>query len=234
MITLLDIGAAQGIGLELWNAYLDQVSRILFEPDPDAFQQLRSTLGHNDKAINAALWSSSCKKKLYLTKKRMCSSLYEPNLTYTSLFPDPERWHVEEVKDIKTDTLDSFDLSPVDFIKIDTQGSELDILQGGVKTLDSCLGIELEVEFVEIYKNQPLFDKVLSFMLSKNFEFFDFVVEYRYNRETLNRTGQLAFADALFLRTPEYVSVKCNERQKSAYKTICQIYGKDDLIHSVV
>ncbi len=234
MITLLDVGAAQGIGLERWESHLDQVSRILVEPDPVAFEELQSNLGKNDVAVNAALWSRSCKKKLYLTKKRMCSSLYEPNLKYTSLFPDPERWHIEVVSEIETVTLDSLKLGPVDFVKIDTQGSELDILQGGLQVLDQCLGIEIEVEFVEIYKQQPLFDKVLGFMNMHNFQFYDFVVEYRYNRQELNRTGQLAFADALFLRTPEYVSSNFDERQKSSYRKICEIYGKTDLIQFVI
>ncbi len=70
------------------------------------------------------------------------------------------------------------------------------------------------------------------------FEFYDFVVQYRYGRLNLDRTGQLAFADALFLRTPEWVvknfkSKKIGKRKVKSYINICNVYGKSDLVKVV-
>ena len=37
------------------------------------------------------------------------------------------------------------------FIKLDIQGAELEVLKGGIKTLEGVLGLEVEVNFKEIY-----------------------------------------------------------------------------------
>jgi FkbM family methyltransferase len=60
-----------------------------------------------------------------------------------------------------------------DFIKIDTQGYELEILKGGEKTLSSAEFVLLEVSFLDIYKNAPLVADVLNFMEEKGFIVYD-------------------------------------------------------------
>jgi len=125
-------------------------------------------------------------------------------------------------------SLDSLNVD-LDFIKLDTQGYELQILKGAEHSLKNILGIELEVSFIEIYKNQPLFGEISSFLYQHGYEFYDFITEYRYGRMELNRKGQLAFADALFLKTPETVSKMTSEKITN-YKIISEVYGKNDLI----
>jgi hypothetical protein len=61
-------------------------------------------------------------------------------------------------------------LPAADFLKIDTQGSELDILRGAEQSLKAAAMVELEVEFVEVYKGQPLFHDVSQFMADRGFE----------------------------------------------------------------
>ena len=61
-------------------------------------------------------------------------------------------------------------IQEVDFIKIDTQGSELSILKGSTDSLKNAIGLEIEVEFVDIYENQPLFNEVDSFVRKMDFE----------------------------------------------------------------
>jgi FkbM family methyltransferase len=60
-----------------------------------------------------------------------------------------------------------------DFIKIDTQGYELEILRGGLGTLASAEVVLLEVSFLDIYNNAPLAHDVLSFMKSNGFVLYD-------------------------------------------------------------
>ena len=45
-------------------------------------------------------------------------------------------------------------------MKIDTQGHELPILKGSVDYLYNAIGLEIEVEFAQLYRNQPLFNQV--------------------------------------------------------------------------
>ena len=60
-------------------------------------------------------------------------------------------------------------IDEIAFLKLDTQGSELDILRGAGTALDRCLGIEIEVEFVPIYVGQPLFADVDQWLRARGF-----------------------------------------------------------------
>ena len=61
-------------------------------------------------------------------------------------------------------------LSHIDFLKIDTQGSEYEILEGAINTLPNIRHIKCEAEFTEWYKGQRLAKDVISFLKSKGFE----------------------------------------------------------------
>ena len=50
-------------------------------------------------------------------------------------------------------------------MKIDTQGSEYEILKGGNNVINNAIGFEIEIEFKEMYLNQPLFNEVNQFLL---------------------------------------------------------------------
>ncbi|MEX8548196.1 MAG: FkbM family methyltransferase [Mucilaginibacter sp.] len=60
-----------------------------------------------------------------------------------------------------------------DFIKIDTQGYELEILKGAKKTLQYAEFILLEVSLIDIYKSCPLVAEVMAFMQKKGFVLYD-------------------------------------------------------------
>jgi FkbM family methyltransferase len=54
--------------------------------------------------------------------------------------------------------------SEFDLIKIDTQGSELDIISGGIQLCNKAKGILLEVSLTQYNENSPLYDEVINFM----------------------------------------------------------------------
>lgn len=66
-------------------------------------------------------------------------------------------------KGIKLDTLFELD-TEFDLIKIDTQGSELDIISGGSKLCTKAKGILLEVSLTQYNEASPLYDDVMQFM----------------------------------------------------------------------
>lgn len=227
ILRFLDIGAANFKLDKRWINSGCEIMPVLFEPDPRSFKFLKD---NNIEVYNFALGNLKSKCKLNLTRKEACSSFLYPNIEFLSKFPNPERWDIIDEVFVEVRTLDSFGLD-VDFMKIDTQGTELDILNGAEETLSSVLGIELEVSFSEIYKNQPLFGDLHNYLANKGFEFFEFVTEYRYGRDELDRSGQLVFADALFLRSPEYIKNNIKHKEEK-YKTIAKAYCKEDLIMS--
>src|SRR3989344_4423423 len=112
------------------------------------------------------------------------------------------------VKVITLDTLlkDDHTLVPPDILSIDTQGTEYEILEGGVETLkEDTLAVIAEVWFHEIYKGQKLFGDVSALLHTHGFvfvkftkDFFDFS-PYRYPIG-LRGDGLQSSTDALFLK----------------------------------
>ena len=70
---------------------------------------------------------------------------------------------------IKLDDLFEED-SEFDLIKIDTQGSELDIISGGLNLCKKAKGILLEVSLTQYNEGAPLYDEVISFMQNLGFK----------------------------------------------------------------
>ena len=68
-----------------------------------------------------------------------------------------------------------------DFIKMDTQGSELDILRGGTKTVAKAKYVLLELSLVEYNENAPLKAEVMEYMKSIGFEPLELIDVHYHN-----------------------------------------------------
>jgi FkbM family methyltransferase len=84
-------------------------------------------------------------------------------------FYSNDQINIIKKKGIKLDDLFEID-SEFDLIKIDTQGSELDIIQGGINLCSKAKGIVLEVSLIQYNENAPLYDEVINFMKSIGFK----------------------------------------------------------------
>lgn len=56
------------------------------------------------------------------------------------------------------------------FLKIDTQGYELEVLRGGRSTLKQVRVVQLELSLCSLYEGQPLYREVLDFLEDEGFE----------------------------------------------------------------
>jgi hypothetical protein len=123
---------------------------------------------------------------------------------------------MEVIKQIEIETVDldcfvqSNSIDYVDFIKLDVEGSELDVLQGALNILQtSVLGLSLEVLFHSCIRNQPTFSHIDLFLNSLGFRLFDLAI-YRQARKALplptisplgvTQQGQVLWGQALYLR----------------------------------
>ncbi|MDX1440487.1 MAG: FkbM family methyltransferase, partial [Rubricoccaceae bacterium] len=137
---------------------------------------------------------------LRITSHPGMSSLLEVDETvfmrHFGLVPGSSRWKETLrfvcAQRVKTRTADEFfvsqDLARIDFLKLDTQGTELDILNGAREYLSSgrVSVIKTEVSFVPIYKEQCLFADVDLFLREHGFVFVDcmFYPDAVHERET--------------------------------------------------
>lgn len=235
-ITLLDIGAADAIEPR-WRPFSKSIKYIGFEPDERSREKLncRRDEFFDYKIFPYALFGCEKSVNINLCRKPQVSSLYQPNAGFVNRFPDAVRFDVMSVEVLSAVSLDSLGIEEVDFVKLDVQGAEKDVLSGATKTLQSVLGLELEVEFLELYKNQPLFGDLCSQLSKQGFEFIDFLALARWERSKHTGYGQCVFGDALFLRTPESIDFNAISISKiSSYLSILVIYNRLDLIDTVL
>ena len=120
-----------------------------------------------------------------------------------------------------------------DVLKIDTQGSELDVMRGAGRLLDSALAVELEVEFVQQYLGQPLFAEIDIFMRQNGFALRGIRrSNWRAKAKLVHsHGGQIIHGDALYFR-PEKLNCQKGHIILSAYRQydLLAYYGASDLI----
>src|SRR5206468_7179825 len=125
------------------------------------------------------------------TREMACSSLYRPDPSLTGSIPELACASEVGTTKIQVTTLDEWSasagISNVDFLKLDTQGAELDILRGGERVLASVRALEVEVEFNPIYLNQPLFGDIDRFLRDRGFVLWKLSTMAHYSRAGVSR-----------------------------------------------
>jgi len=238
-LTLVDVGASGGI-MPLWAPHHRYLRVIGFEPDDRAFEALRAQQDRLKRYLNIGLHHGSGEFTFYLTRKQKNSSCFLPNRALLDRFPDSRRFDVMGETKIKCQSLDDAlreaELTDIDFIKLDTQGTELEILQGSTSVLsESVFGLEIEIAFAELYQRQPLFANVDLWVRQHGFDLINLRTGSRkrsIGAQVGNSRGQLLSGDALYFRQPLIFKqvLKTMESPMARAKllralSICQIYG---------
>jgi len=111
--------------------------------------------------------------------------------------------------EIQTRRLDDIpEVKDIDYIKLDVQGAELDIILGAQRVLETTLVVHSEVEFIPIYIDQPLFGDIDVALRKAGFWFHRFdgvfgrvLQPLRPNGDPFAPLSQLLWADgAIYVR----------------------------------
>jgi FkbM family methyltransferase len=186
---IIDVGAADG-GVALYFAkhYKNVVTHCI-EPNSMMLPILRErTRGNKNIALkNIALGSAKGEITLHVTADSLASSLNEPNVEEVSKLVAAQQAKLEEREQIKVQmsTLDDEfkDISNVLLIKLDTQGTELDVLRGGCEVLKKTQFVLTEMNNHHLYKNTCQYHEVDQFLRSRSFKLVDIIVTYRTDDE---------------------------------------------------
>jgi len=230
-ISYVDVGASKDI-LERWKKYKKFLHVYAFEPIYEEYINLKSKTKDYDgfKLYNSALADKNGFKKFYEVEGIYQSSFLKPDHKFVSKFPNPNRFKIKKTFQIYCKKFDSFK-DNFDFIKIDVQGFNYNVLVGGKNKIKKTLAIEVEVEFVKIYRNQKLFEDTKKFLEEKNFIFLDFIDLRRWSNLRNNLFGRMIFGNAIFIMNPKKVINNYNQFKKLII--ILLIYNKLDLALSL-
>jgi FkbM family methyltransferase len=221
-LTSMDVGARGGFMTDLL-PIARCIDMIGFEPDPDELERLNKAPQETPWAsmtyLHYALGSKKASMPLYIYSHTGNSSLFEADRELADAFGRGKNYELRQKVDVLVESLDDVleteDISPPDHLKMDVQGWELEILKGAESALDSVLAARLEVEFMALYKDQPLFADIDAVMQSRGFAFMGFPELHAWRRTTARKwprrargpypysRGQMAHGDALYLRWPE-------------------------------
>ena len=205
-LCIADVGAADGLA-KRWRPIAGALRVVAFEPDARSDANADAKLGVEVVVVKRAAAAGEGDAPLYLTRKPRCSSLLPPNRAVVDRFPDADRYDVVGSQTVACTTVDAALAragAAMDFIKIDTQGAELDVLRGAERSLGTCLGIEVEVEFQPLYQGAAVFRDVDGWIAARGFELFDlrrtFFPRAGAPAEPAQAKGQIVFGDALYFR----------------------------------
>lgn len=171
-VLLYDLGAAGGLDpLYLPLRELAKFRAIGFEPGREEGGALKNSVGIEFHPF--AIAGASGARTLYVTKAVGSSSIYPPNAKAVSEFPIADFFAVTGTEQLIAITLDEFvDSSRApypDFIKLDVQGAEYEILKGSPACLQKAIGVSLETRMRELYTGEGLFPAMHSFLTDCGF-----------------------------------------------------------------
>jgi FkbM family methyltransferase len=165
----IDVGARWGRTFEL-KQLRRQISVTMFEPDLDAVPQLlrEAEKYPGTTVVPRALSNANANKTLYITKGAPCSSLLMPNLEFLKSYDIGNAFEVVRSVQVPCSRYDTLfyagEVPKPDAVKLDVQGTELDVLEGFGDLLSDCIGVELEAHVYPIYYEQKLLTDITKFL----------------------------------------------------------------------
>lgn len=219
-LILVDVGARGGIHPR-WQPFHPHLSVIAFEPDVAECERQRG-LSHPYRIefLPVALGAKNDEPAmLYMTRAPGCWSTLAPNTDLCARYEFGSRMELVGTQPITLQRMDSVLTRQPDVLKVDTQGTELHVLQGAGNLLDRCLCVEAEVEFDHQYVGQPVFADVDAFLRSQGFELHALRRSYwrLKGQHASARGGKLMHGDALYFR-PDIGASKKGRMILAAYR----------------
>lgn len=242
VINYLDVGARGDVG-EPWSEFAPGRLKVIgFEPDPDEAARL-SAAHPGRRYYPHGLWSGHGLKEFHLCEWASTSSMYPPNeegnrqyLSRHWLGRRPARTLAVEC--VALDEVLEAEDAP-DFIKIDTQGAELEILRGAENLLRANAPIVLtETWCAEVYKDIPLTHDVMAFMSKLGYQVFDLNIAAAWQHqskalpESRCKAKTIGF-DLLFIKQLERCEFSSVEKLLK-FAGLCELYGFRDYAVAVL
>ena len=189
---IFDVGAHQGQTSLHFRKCFPMAEVHAFEPSPHNFRALQANLRGRNRIHPqpCALGQTQTLALLSERKNDLCGQLV----------PEDKTQGGDSLTEVRVDTIDNYlqenKLKHIDLLKLDVEGSELDVLRGGTSTLRSKLVnfIVAECDFNAVDTQHSFFPDLLEFLTARNFLFFGLYDVIHYHEYS-----GIGYCNALFL-----------------------------------
>ena len=181
---ILDIGAYDGMSSVYFSKHFPQNKIIAFEPNKVSFQNALNNCRKNANISihNIALSEKSGFSEFNITKNAVSSSLNSISGESAIIYGYSDELSIIEKTVAETKPLDDFELdNEILFIKIDTQGNEIKVLDGAKKTLNNTLFVLVKMSNHDMYVNGCIYYEVDNWFRTNGFKLVDVIILSRKN-----------------------------------------------------
>lgn len=195
---VLDVGAAGGgYGQDL-RAFGYRGTIVSFEPMQAAYERLSAARATDEQwlAHRCALGSTAGTAEINVASNSDSSSLLPMDERHLAAAPTVGYVGTETVEVARLDDVAAVHLESHrrPFLKLDTQGFEKQVLEGGPTTLERCVGLQMELSFVPLYSGGMLVDEAVALAYAAGFHLVGIEPGFA------DADGQALQADGVFFR----------------------------------
>lgn len=143
---------------------------MFFEPSPNTFNVLKENIGEKAVLVNIALGNmiGDIEMNVETANQGQSNSILEPSV-HLSQYPHIRFNDKISVKITKLDDFMGGNSINYNFINMDVQGYELEVLKGGVNYLKNIDYIMTEINRTDLYKNCVQIEELDDFLNKNNF-----------------------------------------------------------------
>ena len=239
-ITVVDIGAQRLADQPHAYSVLEtagyELKVVGFEPLSERLEDRSAAEAGSNLRLLPDFIGDGSEQTFYINNFDATSSLLPLNRSLTDAFVELKDLYTVRTEVAATRRIDDVlsDAEPIDFLKLDIQGFELQALQGASALLQRTAVIHCEVSFAEIYQGQCLFSEVESFLRARGFDFIDLAHPHKGGYVVPSGTiigDRLLWADAVFFRRSETLDAATRSIQAMI---AWHVYGKLGLAERIL
>jgi FkbM family methyltransferase len=233
-LTVVDVGA-RNVSVEELGPLTKHIRYIGFDADESEVQRLNSikTNFKETKFIASYVGKKNDVVNFGIHFDAGNSSIFPFSKSFNKWFRGGDESYIKEFVELKSSSLDDLVEENIDVIKLDTQGTEYEIIEGAKNALNSAMLVEIEVEFIQMYEGQKLAHNVFEQMYSSGFELLYLNRVFAQSNGFRGESrGQITFGDALFGIKREK-ALNLSTEKKAKYIALLLNYGHIDFAFDI-